>query len=336
MVFTQAFFLAILLLAGNQSAAAEDPQSAIALPQGATGIGFDDLRYSTTLKKILVPGGRTGMLDLIDPESRAVTGIQGFSSQKSYGGGHGEGITSVDEGRGLLFVTDRSAKKVSVIDAGTQKIISSAQLGLSPDYVRFVSATNELWVTEPDSDRLEIFQLSQKPGTSPVHAAFVDVQGGPESLVIDLTRGKAYTHLWEGKTVAIDLKGRKIVSTWSNTCKGSRGIALDETAGVLFAGCSEGTAVSMDVTHDGKLLGTASSGSGVDIIDFDPQLRHLYLPGAGSATMAIISVGKDGSLRLLKTVPTVKGAHCVVTDRRSNAYVCDPDNGRLLVIHDEF
>src|SRR5207247_1468062 len=38
------------------------------LPSGTVGIGFDDLRYSATLHRVLVPGGRSGNLDLIDPD----------------------------------------------------------------------------------------------------------------------------------------------------------------------------------------------------------------------------------------------------------------------------
>src|SRR5262249_6661273 len=44
----------------------------VALPSGNAGIGFDDLRYSSTLHRVLVPAGRTGTLDLVDPDTLAV------------------------------------------------------------------------------------------------------------------------------------------------------------------------------------------------------------------------------------------------------------------------
>src|SRR5213079_2615117 len=102
------------------------------------------------------------------------------------------------------------------------------------------------------------------------------------SLVIDGAGGRAYTHLWSGTSVVIDIKSRSIIARWPNQCDGSRGIAYDERSHFLFAGCAEGKAVVMDAAHDGKVLSTAPSGSGVDIIDYDPARRHLYLPGARS------------------------------------------------------
>jgi len=310
----------------------EQPASkTVPLPEGSGGIGFDDIQYSSVMKKVLVPSGRTGMLNLVDPESFAVTSIGGFSSAKDYKGGHGEGITSVAEGEGVLFVTDRSSLKLNVLDPGSQKIIATAPLGASPDYVRFLPTLNEVWVTEPDEDQIEIFKMNEK---QPAHSAFIKVEGGPEALVIDTKQGRAYSHLWHGKTVVIDINEKKIVATWPNGCEGSRGIAFGETPNVLLVGCSEGKAVSMDVAHDGKIISSVTSGNGVDIIAYNRHLKHLYMPGGKSATMAIISVSNDGNLKLLETVPAAEGSHCVTTDQSENAFVCDPKHGSLLVIKD--
>jgi hypothetical protein len=51
--------------------------------------------------------------------------------------------------------------------------------------------------------------------------------------------------------------------------------------------------------------------------------------------MAIIEVAGNGELTILRLVPTAPDAHCVAVDELGNAYVCDPANGRLLVVHDE-
>ncbi|MGH7434209.1 MAG: hypothetical protein ACRENE_00875, partial [Polyangiaceae bacterium] len=75
--------------------------SPVPLPDGAPGIGFDDLRYAPVLKKVLAPGGRSGNLDLVDPTTLAVDAIGGFSASTTFAAGsHSSGTTSADEGAG--------------------------------------------------------------------------------------------------------------------------------------------------------------------------------------------------------------------------------------------
>ncbi|MDB4971129.1 MAG: hypothetical protein JWN44_6818 [Myxococcales bacterium] len=306
------------------------------LPDGNGGIGFDDLRFDTTLERVLVPAGRTGNVDLIDPANGAATTIAGFTKVARYDSGHGQSVTSVDVGEGYLFATDRDALRLAVVDLATRKIAIQVPLASAPDYVRYVAATRELWVTQPGKKRIEVFSLSKATPPVPTHAAFIDTPGGPESLAIDGKRGRAYTHKWKQSTMAIDLKTRAITSTWSAGCGDPRGIWIDEARGFLLVGCEDGTATVLDVAHDGKLLSTARSGSGVDIIAYDAARAHLYLPGDESATMAILGVSAKGVLTILGVAPTVKDAHCVTADDRGNAYVCDPHHGQLLVIHDPY
>jgi hypothetical protein len=310
--------------------------ASVALPDGAQGIGFDDLRFDPALGLVLAPAGGTGNLDLVDPKTGAVTPIAGFSRAGGGGNGHGHGVTSVDAGEGWLFATDRTARALLVIDPRAHKIVGRAQLAGGPDYVRYVAATRELWVTQPGEARIEVFALSAEKPPAPAHAAFIPIRGGPESLVIDGKRGRAYTHRWKRDTLAVDVRARKIVATWTAGCGAPRGIALDEARGLLLVGCDGGEATVLDVDHDGKLLSTAKSGRGVDIIAYDAGRRHFYLPGEESATLAILAVSERGALTVLGTQPTVAGAHCATTDGAGNVYVCDPTRGRLLVIRDPY
>jgi hypothetical protein len=325
---TAVAFLLIAAAACAQPFAGET----IAIANDKKGIGFDDLRYSRSLNRVLVPAGRTGTIVLIDPSNHHGTTMSGLSTEKSYSGGHGVGTTSVDEGAGILYAIDRTSQQVVSIDPAARRVVARAALASAPDYVRYVAATRELWVTQPDTERIEIFSISQNRDRLS-HVAFISVAGGPEALVIDSVGGRAFTHLWSGTTLAIDLRSRSIVARWPNQCNGSRGIAYDERSHFLFAGCAEGKAVVLEA--GGAVLATASAGNGVDIIDYDPVRRHLYLPGARSATMTIFAVAANGSLTPLATTTTASGAHCVVTDGK-DAYVCDPDRGRILVVRDSY
>ena len=100
-------------------------------------------------------------------------------------------------------------------------------------------------------------------------------------------------------------------------------------------GCAEGEAVVLDTTS-GDVLSSFKAGSGVDIIGYDPKLSHVYLPGATSATLAILGVSEKGQLSLLGTLPTATGSHCVTVDDNGTVYACDPKCGRILVLHDPY
>jgi hypothetical protein len=306
----------------------------LALPGGAGGIGFDDLMFSPALHRVLAPAGRTGKLALIDPKTQKIETIAGFSTDTDkFGGGHGEGTTSADAGGGFIFATDRGRTEVEIVDPKTSKIVGKAKLAGGPDYVRWVSPQDEVWVTEPSKKQIEVFTLDKG---ALVHKGAIDVPGGPESLVIDAARGRAYTHTWADASVAIDLATHKEVARWNNGCRGSRGIALDDKRGFLFVGCDEGRAVTLDVTHDGKQLGSAVTGKGVDIIAYSPELAHLYVPGGGSATLTILGVSPAGKLEVLGSVAAATDAHCVAVDDIGHAYVCDPKQGALLVVTDPY
>jgi hypothetical protein len=98
-------------------------------------------------------------------------------------------------------------------------------------------------------------------------------------------------------------------------------------------GCDEGKLKVLDL-NTGAQLGSASSGSGVDIIAYNSHLAHAYLPGEESATMAIIGISSKGAAAVLATAKTAEGAHCAAADDRDQVYICDPARGRILVFED--
>ena len=333
------FVAAIFMISSSQPAlakGAKDLQSVpVPVPNGKQGIGFDDLIFASGLDKVLVPGGRTGTLYLIDPSTYGIETIKGFSAQEGYYGGHGQSVTSADEGEGLIFIADRDTQRLYAVDPKTGAGLASALLAGKPDYVRFMKDCREVWVTQPSSEQIEVFKFSAGKPTL-THLMFIEVPGGPESLIEDQARQRAYTHLWEGKTAVIDVHTHRIIGQWPNGCEGSRGIALDERQGFLFAGCAEGKAVVLDLNRNGQIRSHLSTGAGVDVIGYNASLRHLYLSGEISATLSVIGVSNEGQLSLLGTGRAASGAHCVTGDDQKNIWVCDPYHGRLLRYKDPF
>src|SRR5262245_19827096 len=121
----------IIAVIASATTAADDSSGtsvSIDLPGGAAGIGFDDLQYSARLHRVLAPAGRTGKLALIDPVSRAVTSIGGFSASEHFDGGHDSGITSVTDTGSVLAVTDRTSRELLLVDPDHSAITARAAL----------------------------------------------------------------------------------------------------------------------------------------------------------------------------------------------------------------
>jgi DNA-binding beta-propeller fold protein YncE len=326
---------AVAIVAGPGCSSTPDGDR-VELPSASPGIGFDDLRYSATLHRVLVPAARSGNLVLIDPDRLNTTAIGGFGTVADFSGGHDDGPTSVDEGQGFLFVTDRTSQRLDVVDTQANAIVGSAALASNPDYVRFVASTNELWVTEPGYGRIEVFSLSAAMPPVATSATFVAVDNGPESLVIDSVRGRAYTHRWQSSTVAIDLKDKTIVADWPNGCASSRGIALDEARALLFVACLEGTTSVLDVAHGGVILSSVAFGSGFDVIGYSASLGHLYLAGSACQCLVTLGVSAAGTLKFLGRNDAPADTHCAVADDAGHAWVCDPKAGALWRVTDPF
>ncbi len=320
----------LLAARGASSAALGAPSRIIPIPGGTHGIGFDDMDYVPELGQVVVPAGQTGALALIDPRRHALTLIPGITTPQRTARGHGEGTTSAAYAWGFLFASDRDTHQVVIVDPHGNRVLDRVALSAGPDYLRYDPVVRELWVTEPAAQQIEIFGVDFAPAPTLHRVGTIRIPGGPESLVIDAHRGLAYTNLWKRETVVIDVASRRVQARWRNGCQGSRGLAWNAASRFLFVGCAEGQVSVLDAGHGGRVLATARTGRGVDIIAYDASRQRLYAPGARSATMTTLHVAANGQLTLEGVYRTALGAHCVASDQAGQAFVCDPRHGRVL------
>jgi len=324
---------------GNTNTLAPVDAGAVALPLpgGSPGVGFDDLRFSATLGQLLVPAGRSGSLDLVDPSSEAIASIGGFSAEATFDGSDAFGVTSADEGGALVYVADRTAGTLSVVDVHKKAVVAHAALAATPGYVRYVATTNEVWVTEPAKQQIEIFTPGATAGAAPTSAAVVAVPGGggPESLAIDDTGKRAYTHT-QTATVAIDLAGRAVAASWPNGCASSRGVAVDEAHGWVVSACQEGRVIVLDANKGGATIGSATTGAGVDQIAYDADRTRVYVPSPTAGAVDVVELAANGMPKALGALQTASDSHCVVTAGAGSLFVCAPSQGALLFVKDPF
>jgi YVTN family beta-propeller protein len=306
----------------------------VTLPGASPGIGFDDLRFSGTLSQILVPAGRSGNFDFVDPSSEVPAPIGGFASSPSYSGDDSFGATSSDEGGGIVYVTDRTKNTLTVIDGKQRKVEATAMLKATPGYVRYVAPTNEVWVTEPGAKQIEIFSLTVNETTAPTSSAVVSVPAA-ESLAVDQQSGLAFTN-GAASTYAVDVHARMVTGTWPNGCKTAHGLEVDSTHGWVMVAC-EGGLVSVIDDKTGKTIGGVTTNSGLDQISYDPSTLRLYVPSPTAAAMAVIHMdSKSGMPSNLGSVVTTMGSHCAVAAGGREIFVCAPAAGQLLFVNDPF
>jgi hypothetical protein len=325
--------LALLLVGCSSGSPALDAEVTVQLPGGEPGIGLDDLRFSETLGRLVSPAGRTGRVDLVDPETLDVTSIDGFSAFASFDGGDQQGVESADEGGGLVFAVDRASFMLDVVDPAQGAIVAATSLEQTePDYVRFSSGRSEVWISNVNHGRVEV--LTAAGASAPVHAAFIPVPDGPEGLAIDDGRDRAYVRGFAGDVIVIDTVARTVVDRWSTGCPTAHGIPIvDPNRPFVYVGCSDATVVVLDATA-GANLGRFHLGPGPSIIAYAPLLHHLYLRGDGVPDVVELAVSPAGDLTELDRFTATDRGHCMAADGAGHLWVCDWSSGRLLRFSD--
>lgn len=302
--------------------------TAVPLPGGAGPIVLDYLGTDPDLSRVWVPAGN-GRVNVIDASTLAVTSIDGFQTERR--NDRDVGPSSVAVGDAFAWVGNRSGPALCAIDLKSLERKGCLVLPSTPDGIAWVAPTQEVWITTPGDQSLTLVDV-RKPGT-PLLASKIPLPGAPEGYAVDPARGLFYTNLKDrDRTLAIDVKTRKIVSTWNPRCgeDGPRGLILDAARGHLFVACTEG--VKTLSARTGAILGEISAGAGIDNFDADLPSHTLYVAAGKTGILTLVRVSEKGGLTRASTTPTAKGARVVVVAGKGAAFVADPAGGRVLVL----
>lgn len=332
-----------------------------------TPISFDDFTYDSQHRRVIIPAGETGQIALIDPTNMETQLISGFSRQVDSPNPIA-GASSVAVAGNFLYALDPETMAIKTIKLDTGSLIASTQVQGAPDYIRFVSATDEVWVTEKGLHQIEIFSVSGDDSPAPVSTGTISIPNGPEGLVIDDHRGLAFTNRPDQSlTDVIQVMTHTVIAHWGSGCSSAKGMAVDEDEGYLFVACEEGKLVMMDINNDGFQITSQNYGGELDFVAYNSLLHHVYLPSSASGVVAIFQLQKlpvnsestnapeitpevnptaaagaaphtdfKTSLRLLGTADTDINSKCVTADEYNNIWVCDPNHGQVFIIHDDF
>jgi DNA-binding beta-propeller fold protein YncE len=291
---------------------------------------MDYLAFDAASGRVWVPAGNTGRIDVLDTKSGKLESIEGVATAKK--GERVQGPTAASAGEGFVYVGNRADASICAYRADTLAKAGCATLGSTPDGVVYVATTHEVWVTTPREASFAI--LDVKEPAAPKLAGTLKLEGEPEGYAVDAGRGLLYTNLEDkDRTLAIDVKARKVVSTWKPECgeKGPRGLAVDPERRHLFVACTM-RVETLDAGKDGAVLSRLEIGPGVDNIDW-LAARHLLYAGSGKeARLTIAETSADGSLKTVATAHTAEGCRTVLVDAAGTAYLPDSREGRLVVV----
>jgi DNA-binding beta-propeller fold protein YncE len=284
---------------------------------GGIRASYDDLRYSPELKKVVAAPTGTGQIYLIDPDSLAVQMVPAP-----------RGVYSADASAATVYAADRGSDQIVAIDIASATTVAAQPMPGTPDYVRFSPMTNEVWVSLPGTNQLEILDA-----TSLAAIGSITVPAPPEGLTLDGQR--AYTNA-NGRVLAIDVARRIVIAEWEDGCGFSHGFPqVDDLYGLAFGGCFSNGGVGV-VTMQGKLRAGFEAGGGEAIVAYDPLRHHLYVRGDPGDTLDILATCSTGDLGVLAKVSIPPQGHGASADDLGHVWVADATTGGVLRITDPF
>jgi len=306
---------------------------------------LDYFAYDLSTGRLWVPASNTGFVDIINELTDSISQVGGFGTGEVELRGKKVilGPTSVSVGEGVVYIGNRGDSTLCVIDSHTfrrEECIAvaprSAGPAAAPDGIVYVAAVRELWVTtgapplgigSPDKS-IQVFDARKSDHLK--WKTKIPLDGSAEGYAVDNERGVFYTNLEEkGRTLVIDVRRHKVIAQWNPGAEDLQGLALDQKRRFLFVACGDHV-VALDAGHDGRLLDTIHTGTGLDNIDYDPEQKLLYAAASVPGTLTLARVDDKGKFHLKATVPTAKGVRGVVAARGGRAYLIDPLGGRIL------
>ena len=298
------------------------------------GVGMDYLVCDHATGRVWVPAGSTGSVDVIEPTSNEIRRIVGFPTavMERNGKKRTVGPSSATIGEGVVYVGNRADSTVCAIDPRTLVRGACLKLESSPDGLAYVAATKEIWVTTPRDKSIAILDAST-PAT-PVAKGKIALEGEPEGYAVDDQRGVFYTNLEDkDRTLAIDVRARKVTATWQPQCgeDGPKGLVVERASNFLVVACTDHLVV-LDAGHDGKQISRLDTGVGVDNLDYLDARREVYAAAGKAEKLTVARLEASGALTAIAVVATVPGARNAVADANGNAYISDSKGGRILVV----
>jgi DNA-binding beta-propeller fold protein YncE len=262
--------------------------AALLIALAGASIADDKAASLTKVKEITLEGG--GYFDYVAFDGGRIyvaheTKIEVYDAEKyekvgevpGVDGAHGAAIAA-EAKRG--FATAGKKSKAIVFDLETLKVTKEIETGQGCDGILHVASAKEIWTFNGKGQSVTVID----PSSLEVKAT-IKLAGKPEAAVEHAEKGVVYVNLEDKSEISvIDIKKHEVTGSHS-VAPGEEpsGLAFDEKAGLLFAGCGNKKLAVVDV-NDWKVVATPEIGEHCDGCAYDPETKIVYASCRGNSS----------------------------------------------------
>jgi DNA-binding beta-propeller fold protein YncE len=261
--------------------------------------GWDYLAFEQGGKRLFIAHGNHVLV--VDTETLTVAGDIADTP-----GVHGIALAP-DLGRG--YVSAGRANSIVVFDLKTlARLKEIKSTGDNPDAILYDAPSQRVLAFDGRGRNVTVVDAR----TDTV-AASIALDGKPEFAVAD-GNGHVFVNLEDKSSIArLDPLRAAVSATWPLAgCQEPSGLAIDARHARLFSTC--GNKVMAVVSADnGKALGSAAIGGGVDAAAYDPG-TGLTFASCGEGVLTVVRPDHNGRPEVVQSLKTAPGARTLAVD----------------------
>jgi YVTN family beta-propeller protein len=268
----------------------------------------------------------------------------------------------------LIYVNNREANTVQVIDPTTYSVISTLKVGEKPTYVQVTPDGSYTYVVNSQSEDVSIIDTKTNKvvktipvGKSPKGVnfttdgklAYVINEGEDTVTVIDVTQMKKITVIKTGKfphngisspdsskfyvtntasnsISVIDTESQSVIDTIEGVNDLPHNLTITPDGKTLWVTLTKSNAIGIVDLEKGEMVETISVGKGHHVIDLTNDGKFAYVANIGDDSVTVIDTT---SKEVVKSIHVGQGPHGIaITPNNKEVYVPVTEKNKLVVI----
>jgi DNA-binding beta-propeller fold protein YncE len=222
----------------------------------------------------------------------------------------GHAVLPLEGGKELL-TTNSGDNTARFYDTTSGKLLASVPTANDADGAAYDPFSKHVFVVDGDAGELTVIDPVAKKAVGSVKV------GSPLEFASPDGKGRLYVNGEDaGDVVVVDTSKNKVLKHYPLPgCMRPTGIAW-MAPGVTISSCGNGVAAVLDAAT-GKSLASLKIGPGPDAVIPDPANHRVFIPSGRDGTLAILSIGPKGEVKLIATAQTQTGARTGALDLNS-------------------